>query len=239
MLSLIFYGIGTALFGIGTCKFWEAQKIENTPTSKIRALAIGQVEVKGKATGRVIESPLSKTKCVAYMLVYKELKPNGTTSELVTKLDYSKEVFQLEDQTGKVDLDVNSMFKENGFEKEWLDVKPSYKDVHSENEDLESEVKLYLGPQAEEKRKLWSSFEERCIMPGQDLYVMGLAKRKENAHSTSNVGDLVITSSSEFLVSSKGESPILGKLKRQAIGVTALGIGVLILALAIDLKVIT
>ncbi len=45
------------------------RSIENTPTSKIRSVAMGMVEVKGKAIRKhALVSPMTQTSCVFYRL---------------------------------------------------------------------------------------------------------------------------------------------------------------------------
>ncbi len=82
--------------------------IENIPTSTVRGMAVGLVEVKGQA--RCIEEPLTsyfaKAPCVFFRYQVEELRSSGKNSRWVTIASYSStNYFYLEDETGKVAVD--------------------------------------------------------------------------------------------------------------------------------------
>lgn len=82
--------------------------IENIPTSTVRGMAVGLVEVKGKAV--CIEQPLisyfAKAPCVFFRYQVEELRSSGKSSRWVTIASYSStNYFYLEDETGKVAVD--------------------------------------------------------------------------------------------------------------------------------------
>lgn len=87
----------------GVNKYLIMRKIENTPTSKIRSVALGLTEIYGKP--KSIErtySPVSKDKCVYYMLdvdYYQSGKHGGWRDLFKVKFDDN---FYLEDETGKI-----------------------------------------------------------------------------------------------------------------------------------------
>ena len=79
-LRIIFIGIGICLLVLGYDFLRQRKKIEHTPTSKIRSLAVGLVEIEGNALPvpksesaivsgpepYVVISPFTKKECVYY-----------------------------------------------------------------------------------------------------------------------------------------------------------------------------
>ena len=80
------------------------RKIENTPTSRIRSVAMGMVEVKGKALRKyALVTPMSHTPCVYYRLTrYRKDKNNRWQAISVTSSDNAS--FFLEDGTGRIEI---------------------------------------------------------------------------------------------------------------------------------------
>lgn len=99
----------------GTLAFFKGFKvrekkllIENIPTSTVRGMAVGLVEVKGKAV--CIDQPLTshfaKEPCVFFRYKVEELRSSGKNSRWVTIASYSStNYFYLEDETGRVAVD--------------------------------------------------------------------------------------------------------------------------------------
>lgn len=81
------------------------RKIENTPTSRIRSVAMGMVEVKGRALRKyVLVTPMSHTPCVYYRLTrYRKDKNDRWQAISVTSSDNAS--FFLEDDTGRIEID--------------------------------------------------------------------------------------------------------------------------------------
>lgn len=105
-------GIAIFLFFFGIWLFYKGFKalkkkrlIEDIPTSKVRGLAMGLVELYGKIKGITnSKSPFTNTKCVMYSCLIEEYKKKGKSSAWVTILreDNLINPFFLEDQTGKI-----------------------------------------------------------------------------------------------------------------------------------------
>ena len=81
------------------------RKIENTPTSRIRSVAMGMVEVKGRALRKyALVAPMSHTPCVYYRLTrYRKDKNNRWQVISVTSSDNTP--FLVEDDTGRIEID--------------------------------------------------------------------------------------------------------------------------------------
>lgn len=80
------------------------RKIENTPTSRIRSVAMGMVEVKGKAIRKyALVSPMTQTSCVFYRLTrYRRDKNNRWAVSSVRSSDNVP--FLLDDGTGRIEI---------------------------------------------------------------------------------------------------------------------------------------
>ncbi len=81
------------------------RQIENTPTSKIRSIAMGMVEVKGEAVRKyALVSPMSHTPCVFYRLTRYQRREKDHQWR-VTSISSSNNVpFYIEDETGRVEI---------------------------------------------------------------------------------------------------------------------------------------
>ncbi len=100
---------GIFFFFRGFTWFRQKKLIENTPTSKIRSMAMGPVEIFGAISpGKdgVIKSPLTKNDCVYYRYLVEEYRNSGKTSSWVAiKKGQDGKLFYLKDETGSVLVD--------------------------------------------------------------------------------------------------------------------------------------
>jgi hypothetical protein len=81
------------------------REVENVPTAKVRSLAMGPVELKGRGRQKyALRSPYSGTECIYYSYsVLEERGPGGIKgTRLVEQGDSGPVPFYLEDDTGKV-----------------------------------------------------------------------------------------------------------------------------------------
>jgi hypothetical protein len=106
------FATGAAPLGLAGLMFWGGfyyirlkRQIENTPTSKVRSVAMGMVEVKGRAIRQyALISPMSHVPCVFYRLTKYHRQNNRQWA--VTSISSSDNVpFILEDDTGQVSID--------------------------------------------------------------------------------------------------------------------------------------
>lgn len=128
--SAIGFFFGLYLFFKGFVFFRRKRLIENTPTSKIRSIAMGLVEVFGEvmpAQGGMLKSPLSNNDCVYYKYNIEELRGSGKSRRWVSvKRGSDKRHFFLKDETSLVlvnpegaDIDIPTDLKfESGFGKD-------------------------------------------------------------------------------------------------------------------------
>jgi hypothetical protein len=81
------------------------RRIENTPTSKVRSIAMGLVEVHGCAQRLyALVSPMTQAACVWYRL-RKYCKGSNKNWKLVKEIDSNHVPFQIDDGTGRVVVD--------------------------------------------------------------------------------------------------------------------------------------
>jgi hypothetical protein len=103
--ATFFFGFGIWFFFWGFKRLRRKRKIENIPTSTVRGLAMGLVELIGKAKKMdIIISPLTATECVYFRYTVERYQSSGRSSRWVTiaKGDSSACPFWLDDGTGKV-----------------------------------------------------------------------------------------------------------------------------------------
>lgn len=80
------------------------RKIENTPTSRIRSVAMGMVEVKGKALRKyALVTPMSHTPCVYYRLT-RYRKDKNDRWQVIGVTSSANASFFLEDDTGRIEI---------------------------------------------------------------------------------------------------------------------------------------
>jgi hypothetical protein len=134
------------------------RRIENTPTSKVRSIAMGLVEVHGKALRQyALVAPMTQSACVYYRLrKYRRQEKNKW--RLVKDVDSSHVAFQIDDGTGQVVVDpqgasVKAKTRQTGF--------PG-----------QSPLTFTAFDSADENEK----WVEEIIYEGTTLYVLGFAR---------------------------------------------------------------
>ena len=150
--------------------FWYAfyflrmkRQIENTPTSRVRSVAMGMVEVKGRALRKYATvSPMTHVACAYYRLTrYRRSKNNNWEVSSVASSHHVP--FFLEDDTGQVEIDPSSCRVSAG----------------SRQEGMPGQVGLFhVDSDSHEK------WVEETIVEGTLLYVLGYAEVKKAAGPT-------------------------------------------------------
>lgn len=100
--------IGLGVFAFGFRILRKKWLIDNTPTSKVRSVAMGMAEVKGKAAQRgMLKSRLCMTECAFFkFLIERQVKDSkGRTHWEVVEQGASSNYFYVEDETGKLLVD--------------------------------------------------------------------------------------------------------------------------------------
>lgn len=109
--SAVGFGIGLFLFFRSFKSFREMRLIKNTPTSKIRSLAMGRVEVYGSIVLNQAEettAPFSGKKCAYCTWKIEEYRSSGKSSRWVTVRSGTEgRHFYVKDNTGTVLVDTH------------------------------------------------------------------------------------------------------------------------------------
>ena len=96
---------GVVAFGWGFFIWRRLRLIQDTPTAKVRSMALGRVEVFGRAQEKAeLAAPITGTRCVYYRYKVEERRGSGRNARWATleKGDSSAWGFYLEDETGQV-----------------------------------------------------------------------------------------------------------------------------------------
>jgi len=137
------------------------RQIENTPTSKIRSVAMGMVEVKGEAVRKyALLSPMSHTPCVFYRLTKYQRRGRDYQWRITSVSSSNNVPFYIEDETGRVE------------------VNPAGCRVSAGSKQEGSPGQIGLMKVVNETDEKWV---EEVIIDGTLLYVLGFAavKRRE------------------------------------------------------------
>lgn len=215
LVAIIFGGLGL-YFGFNALK--QKRIMENTPTSKIRSLALGPVEIKGTVTEEnAMKSPISNRDCVYYNYKIQEYRSSGKSGRWVTlKSDIKGREFYIKDSTGKVLVD---SFGAN------MEIKHSYDKQTIHMRQVPEHLNSFLESQGLSIKKLWifkSNYRliELIIRPKQFLYVFGAAQIKETEGKAKNEDNLIIKYKKgvPFCISEKPELELVKKYKWKSLG---------------------
>lgn len=216
---VIGFFVGLFLFYKGFGWMREKNIIQNIPTSKIRSIAMGLVEVFGSVVPgeKLLKSPLSDKECVYYKYIIQEYRNSGKNMHWITVAEGDRGArFYLKDDTGRVlvepkgaNIDIPSDFE---FNSGW-------------GRNPSSSIKKFL-----EKQNLgFGGFRQRryreyFIAPKDNLYIMGTAGDNplvKEGTGKRNADDIMIQKGEYekfYYISDKPEKGVLKSLKWKAIG---------------------
>jgi hypothetical protein len=201
---LIFAG-GSVVVAV-LCFFWgqtnlrKAKRIEDTPTSPIRNVGEGFVEVKGTVRGKsALESPLSKKACVYYRFHVEEHVRRGRSSYWRTVVDDKQDGGCLIEDASLAAIGVNLLAAE-------LVLEP---DTHARSgmfNDAAPELEATLQERYGKSSQGWvfnktMRYTETMLEEGDEVYVLGTAVRRGSDSIIDKEGDL-------FIVSDKSEEAL-------------------------------
>ncbi|MGH9514016.1 MAG: GIDE domain-containing protein [Terriglobales bacterium] len=169
-LALVGSVFGIYLFYRGFKILQRKRLIQNTPTSKIRAAAVGLVEVNGLATGPyTIPAPITGLPCYYYRSVAWQLKQSGKNEHWEKVADESLHVpFFVDDNTGMLLVDPQGA--EMDIHRDFCETYSN--SLFSMNLGVPSGVAGFLGRHGigcDKKTKV----EEFCIKPKNSLFILG------------------------------------------------------------------
>ena len=156
--------IAAMLFGYAFHFLRLKRQMENTPTSKVRSIAMGMVEVKGEAVRKyALLSPMSQTPCVYYRLT-KYQRRERDHQWRVTSVSSSNNVpFFIEDETGRVEVNPASCHVNAGTKQEGAPGQVGLSKVFNESDE---------------------KWIEEVVIDGTLLYVLGFAAVKRDTGPT-------------------------------------------------------
>ncbi len=164
LFFLISAGLFYSAFRFLSLKRW----MDNTPTSKIRSLAMGMVEVKGICERACnLQAPISNIACVYYRMRRYKKKHSGNKTEWVLQTDMNSgsAPFLVKDETGKVL--VNPLGAR---------ILPSHSETYRGDIGLSGSLNVHFSP--DEK------VIEETIPEFAPIYVLGSAQRVEQELSS-------------------------------------------------------
>ncbi|MBU3941427.1 MAG: E3 ubiquitin ligase family protein [Nanoarchaeota archaeon] len=240
--TLGFFATGVFLFWEGIKLLKQKRLIENIPTSKIRSLAMGLVEIYGEvvpAYKEILKSPFSNKDCVYYSYTIEEYRSSGKSSHWVTvENGHNEQPFYLKDDTGGVLIDskgakvnVSRDFEFNtGFGKKTPDL-----------------VLNFLKSKGMSHKTLFGfgktmRYKEHFIAPKDKLYIMGTASDNpfvEDGTAKNNVEDIIIQKGKNekmYYISDKQENALLKEIKWKMLGFIFGGALLSVVCLSIILK---
>ena len=183
MYALLGFGFGIWSFFKGFKHLNKKRIIENIPTSTVRGLAMGLVELNGKAKkAKLLKSALTKTDCVYYRYTVERYQSSGKSGHWVTVAQGDSDdcTFLLDDGSGRVTV------LPSGAE---FMMSPDYEFNTGFGRSLPISLENFLDNNNIRRKSLIGSyrmrFKEWCISPDERVYVLGTAKKINdpvNAH---------------------------------------------------------
>jgi len=244
VLILGFFATGVFLFWEGIKLSKQKRLIENIPTSKIRSLAMGLVEIYGEvvlAYKEILKSPFSNKDCVYYSYTIEEYRSSGKSSSWVTVDAGRKEQpFYLKDDTSGVLIDSKGAtinisrdfeFDTTGFGKKTPDT-----------------IINFLNSKGMTHKTLFGfgnktmRYKEHFIAPKDKIYILGTAADNpfvEDGTAKDNVEDVMIQKGKNekiYYISDKPENTLLKEMKWKVLGYMVGGACLSIASLIISFK---
>ena len=228
-------GLGSSIYGFVLNH--RKSLIESIPTSPIRSLAVGLVEVSGRAQpGReLLRAPFSGLPCVlfSYKVEARRESRNGARWETIAK-GTSAEPFFVQDQTGKVlvvPLNAQLILPDNRTTRNnWFGTLPE--------QTIQGLLKLGIAVDGWFGEKTIRC-SEASILPDETVYVLGTAQEHGGAaESTENSARLFIGSSRDhdFIISDRSEKELLSRLRWQVFAFLGGGPALAVLCLLLIFK---
>jgi hypothetical protein len=209
--------IGLAIIAIGFIFFRKKRLIENIPTSKIRSIAMGLVEIFGQVIPikeQIFRSPFTDKECVYYQFTIEEYRSSGKNSNWVTiKKGEQKGLFYLKDDTERV------MINPTGAT---IEARKDFEYQSGLGKDPPEQVIRFLSANNLAHEGFLGlnktmRYRETIISPDDTLYIMGTAGENPfNKEVTANHVDSIMIqkgkNEKQYYISDKSEKQILKNL---------------------------
>jgi hypothetical protein len=247
--------IGPAFLIVGLLMIWGAtqrylliQKIKNTATSKVRSVAVGLVELHGKAKCKEdLASPISKAKCIYWKIVGEYYHKSGKHHKWsVMFREEDRKQFYLQDDSGKMvidptggEIDIPADLESTGH----LIDKPEGGLLGIlQKTPINPKILAYIRSDERIRQKFFSysgypiRVKESFIAENDPLFVLGTAETAAGASSAVAHENLIMKKGSDNIlyISDTQESNVVDKLKWPMwifllLGLIVAGIGAVVL----------
>ena len=238
-VSLLAGAGGAVLIVFGFRSYHRFQIINDTPTSKLRSMAMGLVEIYGQVTGtQFLRSPFSGSECVYYRYVIKEYrKHTRTDSKGRTHTHYSWDTvgggaraieFIARDDTGEAMVnptgaDIDARCKKVFYQQSHygsfstiLGFLDSFTGEGKTNADVSGWGLTEMGNRHFHARVGDRKYFEHFLEPGEPIYLMGTASGRSDAPNGVVIGKG--ENEPTFIISYKSEKELLSGLKWKILG---------------------
>ena len=227
--SAILFISGLWLLYTGTRSYLFLQRVKNTPTSTVRAAAVGLVELFGKAKMKLkTTSPIEKKEC-AYWRVKAEWHKPGKHGGWRHIADIkSGNPFFLEDETGSMLVDPKGAKVEIPPDHKYEGRMSGKGFLGLPQKKIDQRVLEFLeNPEYGHIKEKFMHYNDRkwrvtefYIAPGDKLYVLGTAAQKEGAPSSTGHENLVVRKGgfeNLMYISDRHEKTITGGFRMKAL----------------------
>ena len=219
---------GGALLFYGFSRMKKYMLINDTPTSKIRAVAMGLVEIGGAAVSKeYLKTPFSNNECVYYKYEVKEYREHTSVSKGRTTRSYSWDTidsgekrmpFFIADETGTIYVNPENAEFNVPIKKEFIEKAGLFKRAYSrEGNHSLAEIPVnkitFLNKVGDRK------YFESYLSPNENIYILGTADSysgKAFIHQGQN--------DKNFIISTRSEKELLKAIRWQMIGGFAAGV---------------
>jgi len=224
--NLLLAGCGIFMLLIAFLAYAMKLRIQNTPTSKIRSIAMGPVEIYGEVVpleGSLLKSPITNHDCVYWEYVVES--NDGKGWQIVTHKEGSA-LFMLRDETGSVLVDPKGArieLSEKYAHYSAFGIPKQFKHIFQQSAFM---TLMTIGQ---------TRIKEFYIAPGEKLYIYGRAgdnPYKTEGTSLTNVEGIMIQKGSMFdffYISDKPEKLILKEYSEIFLLFLLAGLGSIIL----------
>jgi len=246
IIAVVLSAVGAVTFAYGFRRMHRYRMIQDTPTSKIRSIAMGLVEICGQAVARrIIVARYSGTECVYYRYVVKEYRRHRSGKHTSYRWDTidkgeSRAPFGLADDTGEVPIvpdgaDFHVRVRKLFLRKAGLlgglgalgrlftgEEEPDRSDL----EELDPEESTFFSMNSVGDRKFYEYF----IVPGDTVYVLGSAGHDSSVPPQTIIhrGDRSGRGDDVFIISDSKETDLVSKLRWEMVGSFTLGAGMIV-----------
>jgi hypothetical protein len=243
MLALLSSGIGIALMAYGFSRMKRYMLIKDTPTSKIRSMALGLVEINGGALSKdTIKTLFSKSECVYFRYEVKEYRQHTHVSNGRTSTSYSWDTidsgekrvpFFIGDTTGTAYIkpegaEFKVPVKKILLERTGIIRKKYSRDNTAGLVEIKDTMFSFSLFNRVGDRKYFESF----IAPEEKVYIIGTAEANSSGKTFIHRG----VNNRNFIISTKSEKELLKEMRFEMIGTLAAGAALFLMGASIFFK---